>query len=470
MFKDNPHNRRGLITIAVYLLVIAGALSISTLRLRAQSGAVEITASESASTATYKPYFSLSTNRTYGTADRARVWINYVGIDQMDFRVYRVGDPVKFFSRLGDPHQMGEGEKTQIIATLKQEPSALEKVRTFKVSIFKSIKDYFRNQLRRGTREALNQKLNREGDRQPLNMSDYARVPLLNPDQMVSSWREKLTPLDNLYDTRMVMLGKRDPGVYLVEAVNGDLRAYTIAIVTDLTMINKTAPTGEILVYTADRKSGAPREGVKVEVIKAKKTVAKGTTDKSGLLRTRVERPKPEPEQASEDVDPESEAPRDKNSSYVVTARDHDHFAISDLAAYYFGAYSSGGEEDEGESEGGGGLTGYIYTDRPVYRPAQKVFFRGILRSAGDRGYELPSGSAKTTIEDPNGGKLLEADLKLTPRGTFSGSVDIAAGAPLGQYRIVAKAGAELTVELADTPHAELLCNAQRHAALHDND
>ncbi len=219
MFKDNSRNHSGLITVAVYLLVIACALSISTARLRAQSGAVETAASESASTATYKPYFSLSTNRTYGTADRGRVWINYAGIDQMDFRVYRVDDPVAFFKKLENPHQMGEGEKTQIISTLKQEPSALEKVRSFKVSIFKSIKDYFRNQLRRGTRESLNQKLNREGDRQPLNVADYARVPLLgNPDQLVSSWREKLAPLDNLYDTRMVMLGKRDPGVYLIEA------------------------------------------------------------------------------------------------------------------------------------------------------------------------------------------------------------------------------------------------------------
>ena len=439
MFKDASPVKRRLMTAAVYVIVIAGALSISTLRLRAQSETVETPASETASTATDKPYFSLSTNRTYGTADRARVWINYVGIEQMDFRLYRVADPVKFFKSLEDPHQMGEGEKTQIISGLKTEPSALEKVRSFKVSIFKTIRDYFRNQLRRGTRESLNQKLNREGDRQPLNVADYARVPLLNPDQMVSSWREKLTPLDNVYDTRMVMLGKRDPGVYLVEAVNGDLRAYTIAIVTDLTMINKTAPTGEILVFTADRKTGKPREGVKVEVFKARKTVAQGTTDKSGLLRTRVERPKPPTAEGSEDADPESGPVRDENSSYVVTARDRDHFAISDLAAYYFGVYGSEGEE--GESEGGGGVTSYIYTDRPVYRPAQKVFFRGILRITGDRGYELPNGTVTTMIEDPDGGKLLETELKLTPRGAFSGEVDIAPGAPLGQYRIIATAG-----------------------------
>jgi alpha-2-macroglobulin len=432
VFKDNSRNHRGLITVAVYLLVIAGALSISTLRLRAQSGAVETATSEAAPAATYKPYFSLSTIRTYGTADRARVWINYVGIDQMDFRVYRVADPVKFFKNLDNPHQMGDGEKTQIISGLTKEPSALEKVRTFKVSIFKSIKDYFRNQLRRSTRESLNQKLNREGDRQPLNVADYARVPLLNPDQMVSSWREKLTPLDNVYDTRMVMMGKRDPGVYLVEAVNGDLRAYTIAIVTDLTMINKTMPNGEMLVYAADRKTGAPRPGVKIEVLNAKKTVAEGATDKRGMLNANLTQPKQGTDQTS---NPEAGATW---NSYLVTARDGDHFVVSDLAAYYF-RYQGEGYEGEGA---GGGLTGYVYTDRPVYRPAQRVFFRGIIRKNGQQGYELAGGAVKTTIEDPNGGKVLEADLKLTPRGSFSGAVDIAAGAPLGSYRIVADSDA----------------------------
>src|SRR5262249_42757475 len=157
--------------------------------------------------------------------------------------------------------------------------------RSFKVSVFKSLKSYFRSQLKHDSRAELSQKFRGEGDRVPLNVADYARVPLLNPDQLFRSWRERLTPLENEYDTRMVLLGKCDPGVYLVEAVNGDLRAYTIAVVTDMTMITKTSPSGEMVVYCADRKSGAARVGAKVEVVQKKKNIAKGTTDSSGIVK-----------------------------------------------------------------------------------------------------------------------------------------------------------------------------------------
>lgn len=53
-----------------------------------------------------KPFFSLTTNRTYGTTDRARVWINYRGLDSLDFRVYRLKDPQQFFRQLENPHQV----------------------------------------------------------------------------------------------------------------------------------------------------------------------------------------------------------------------------------------------------------------------------------------------------------------------------------------------------------------------------
>ena len=36
--------------------------------------------------------------------------------------------------------------------------------------------------------------------RTPLNVADYARVPLLNPDQKVKDWREKLPALEHEYE------------------------------------------------------------------------------------------------------------------------------------------------------------------------------------------------------------------------------------------------------------------------------
>lgn len=446
--RIKPVDRRlfhACMNVGIYLVVVASAVGIATIGTGAQGQlALQVAQPEAtASEPVRKPYFSLSTNRTFGTADRSRVWINYQAIDHLDFRVYRVKDPVKFFTQLNDPHQIGQQEKTEVAASYRAEPSVLEKIRAFKSAVFGAIKNYFRRQLRRESRETFIQKLRGEGDRLPLNVADYARVPLLNPDQLVGSWRQLLSPLENEWDSRMVMLGKREAGVYLVEAVNGDLRAYTIAVVTDLTLLTKTAPTGEMLVYAVNRKSGSPREGARVTIAKGKRMLAGGTTNNDGLLKSGVEiQPRQTRQQRPEDVDPEAEQSQVGRDSYLVMATKDDDFAVSDLEPFYFGWYES--EDEEGDYENGRteAIKGYVYTDRPVYRPAQKVFFKGILRRLGDSGYEMVSGrTVDVTVEDPNNGKLLEKALTLSSRGSFSGEVDIAAGAPLGSYRIVARVG-----------------------------
>ncbi|HKP71946.1 MAG TPA: MG2 domain-containing protein, partial [Pyrinomonadaceae bacterium] len=121
------------------------------------------------------------------------------------------------------------------------------------------------------------------------------------------------------------------------------------------------------------------------------------------------------------------------SDSYLVMATQGDNFAISDLDSYYFGG---------GEEEGGGEtLTSYIYTDRPVYRPEQKVYFKGILRRLGERGYQMPGGAVSLTVEDTNGAKIFEKDVTLSSRGTFSGELDIPEDAPLGNYTINAATG-----------------------------
>jgi len=433
--SDNtPRLVRYLATAAIYLAIVLSAFGFNIIRSRAARPSAEAPPL-GPTIVSSKPYFSLTTNRTYSPNESARMWASYQNVEYLDFRVYRVKDPSKFFKQLDDPHQMGEKEKEAVSQGYGSRVSILERTHRLKISLFSAVRDYVRSHLLKEHRETFNQKFRKEDapERTPLNVAtDYARVPLLNPDQKVKDWREKLPPLENDYDSRMVSLGKVEAGVYLIEAVNGDLRAYSIAIVTNLTMIEKTTKDGQVLVYVVDRKSGAPHEGVSVEVTKAKQTLATGSTDKTGVFKAEIKAPQTT-EAAPEDVDPESQT----KNAYLIMAKEHDNFVISDVESFYFGG--EGGEDDALTGED---LTSYIYTDRPIYRPAQKVYFKGILRKFGRNGYELlDSKTVNVTIEDPNNGKVFEKELPLSTRGTFSGEVDIADEAPLGSYNITAAVG-----------------------------
>lgn len=434
MSETNSRSRRYLATAAIYLALAASVFGFNLIRARAARSAAQPAQPEIPTVVSTKPYFSLTTNRTYSPNEPARLWASYQNVDYLDFRVYRVKDPVKFFKQLDDPHQMGEKEKEEASRGYGARVSLLERAHSLKTSIFSAVRDYVRSHLMKEHRETFNQKFRKEKEptRTPLNVADYARVPLLNPDQKVKDWREQLPVLENEYDSRMVSLGKQEPGVYLIEGVNGGLRAYSIAVVTNLTMIEKTTRDGQVVVYIVDRKTGAPHSGVSVEVTKSKQTLASGVTDKSGIFKAEIKQPQTSAP-APEDVDPESET----GNAYLIMARERDNFVISDVESLYFGG--EGGEDDVLTGED---LTSYIYTDRPIYRPAQKVYFKGILRQWGRDGYKLlDSKTVTVTIEDPNNGKLFEKELPLSTRGTFSGEVDIADEAALGSYNITAAIG-----------------------------
>jgi uncharacterized protein YfaS (alpha-2-macroglobulin family) len=453
-------NTKKLFTSAlIYLAVLFAIFSFSFWRLRALAEGysagewfAEQEYTERDPTKPAKPFFSLLTNRSYGTNERARLWLNYRDIDAIDFRVYRVNDPAKFFHQLENPHQFGEDEQESFESYFrKRRPTFLEKVHAFKMAFYTRARDYFRGQLKNSSRRTFNEKFRNpdeelESQRSPLNVADYARVPLLNPDQMVTSWREKLPPLDKEYDRRPIPLGKREPGVYVVEAVNGDLRAYGIVMVTDLTMVEKTSKDGQLMIYAANRQTGAPRANVKLEITKGKDAITSGATDNQGIYRTTI-KPKKETNKKAANADEGDEAgagdaeggdAETTTPSYVVMANEGGNFAISDLESYYFEQGGGGGEGDE---EGGdnSNFHGYLYTDRPVYRTNQKVYFKGILRRRTEKGYALPSGPVTVSVEDPNSGKVFEKQMTLSSRGTFSGEVDIDEDAPLGTYTVVAE-------------------------------
>ena len=422
----------------IYLVVIAAAFALAHSRV---SSAPDPKAEEEKppvpehveTVVSQKPFFSLGTNRTFGIKENPRMWVNYRGIDKLDFRVYRVNDPQRFFSKLNDPHQMGEdeqAEQAEVTAKQQRKPSLLERLRAIKTWAYAGFRNYLRWQLNSQTRRSFNHKFrNEEARRTPLNVADYARVPLLNPDQLVTTWREPLTTLENEYDRRMVPLGKQEPGVYLVEAVSDALRAYTVVVVTDLAMVEKSSPNGELLVYAVNRVTGEPQSNTQITIVKARKTVTTGTTNAEGIFRTQMNKPESE-ENPDEEAESDPELESVENDNYVVFATHRENFAISDLASYYF-------SEDGGEEQN---VNGYIYTDRPIYRPNHTVFFKGILRAVDDKGQyrALKTQTVTVLVKDPNDANLLEQEFRLSSNGTFAGEVVLGEEAPLGTYQIQA--------------------------------
>src|SRR5687768_6066869 len=328
--------------VLIYLFVIAAAFALAHSRVSsASSEAAKPAVPENVETVvSFKPFFSLATNRTFGTKENPRVWVDYRGIDKLDFRVYRVNDPQRFFSKLSNPHQMGEYEQEEVTTTLQRKPSFLERLRAVKSWAYSGFRDYFRTQLNPKTRRSFNQKFrNEEARRTPLNVADYARVPLLNPNQLVTTWREPLESLETTYDRRMIPLGKREPGVYLVEAVANEMRAYTVVVVTDLAMVEKSSANGELLVYAVNRLTGEPQANARVEIIKARKTITNGTTNAEGIFRAQISKQ----DSQEEEVEADPDIPAVDNG-YVVFASHRENFAISDLESYYFSDEEGGAQ------------------------------------------------------------------------------------------------------------------------------
>lgn len=80
--------------------------------------------------------------------------------------------------------------------------------------------------------------------------------------------------------------------------------------------------------------------------------------------------------------------------------------------------------------------TAYIYTERPIYRPGQPVYYKGIVRLDDDLLYRLPDASKVHVTISNYKEVVFDEDLPLSSFGSFASSFRLDPEATLGYYTI----------------------------------
>ena len=211
-----------------------------------------------------EPSFSLTSERTYLPGEKPEISVYSHNVSALEFRVYRVNDPVKFFSQMQEMHSFGG----RAPALPKQAHTWLEKFHAWKHRLWAWIRDFIRAQFSPESRQKIRlwrDGRRREEDRGP-KVESYAQVPVLNQQQVVSVWNWTV-PSHERWESQTVAVPVSDKGVYLVEATNGTLRAYTIIVVTEIAVITKAAP-GRLMSFRgqpSQRRSDRGHHGARVD-------------------------------------------------------------------------------------------------------------------------------------------------------------------------------------------------------------
>lgn len=198
-----------------------------------------------------------------------------------------------------------------------------------------------------------------------------------------------------------VPLGKLKPGLYLVEAYLGANRAITTLFVSDTVGVTKVA-RDDMLVWTADKTTGAAVPGVDLLWTDGSGVMDSGHTDADGLLGMHHAVPQ---------------------TSYVIGKDPAGGVFVSENFYYDSEVY---------------GQRFYIFTDRPLYKPGDQVHVKIFARDyqGARQSSALPAGQAQLQLLDSAGRQLLGQTVMLDPETGADADLPLPALALPGGYEL----------------------------------
>lgn len=193
-----------------------------------------------------------------------------------------------------------------------------------------------------------------------------------------------------------------------------------VLVMATANAVLKTTAT-EAMIWATDLTTGAPLPGVPVYLYdRTYSLVVEGVTDEFGLAYF---------------DDLTLETSWDTRYFALVGEPGSDIFGVAisnwneGISSYDFGIYTDFYLQPNQP-------TGYIYTERPVYRPGQPVYFKGVIRLNDDLSYSLPTFDEVQVQIDSFDETVYTDTLALSDFGSFSGEFLLDDEAALGNYWI----------------------------------
>lgn len=207
--------------------------------------------------------------------------------------------------------------------------------------------------------------------------------------------------------TRRLTVPVREPGVYLVACQADGLERLAWVMVTDLGLIVKQT-ADRCLLYAVDLATGKPAVA-EITLLDGADTLGAGRSARDGTLSLPL---------------------RGAGETVLACARRGESLAFIRLWT---------GNRNDGPQR-----RVFLFTDRPVYRPGQRVYFKGIARELAGATLLPPTpGPVRIEVRDPRDTLVWAGETRSSDLGAFDGTFQLSPEAATGLHTLAADVGGE---------------------------
>lgn len=229
--------------------------------------------------------------------------------------------------------------------------------------------------------------------------------------QKVKTWTMTFSQKQNDWFHEQIRLPQLPPGYYILSVATRYMTMNTLFSTGHLALVTKS--DGRMLLCWAkdqtEKRSVGP---CKVLALKDGQVIYRGVSNKDGLFAARLK------------------MRENDSSNFAVIMSSDKGQAVSGSYYYWYNSYSR--------------RVCYSYTDRPVYRPGQKVHFKGIFRSVmgeDDRMVVKRENPIQVVLYDSNWKEAYKVNLELNEFGSVHGEYQVPETARLGYYYLYFSGG-----------------------------